>query len=230
VTIAHTSRRPAGSDPGEHLVRRIVVWSLAAVGLASFAVSFTALVTVASWASVPEVLTPAVPVFIDGALVVCALLWAVQRSRGRAGRTELGAALFFTGVSMLANAAHALASGGTGDLRTWAGACVAAMAPAAVLVSTHFVIDVLMAPEQKAADRAAAARSVDETRAAAQARAQARVTRRAGAPKAALVARVHSLHAEQVSNREIARRTGLSRDTVAVYLAQARAGEDRAAG
>lgn len=215
TTAVPGTRRRGSLDIFSHGARRLALGGLALVAIASFAVSTAALIEVAGWAGIPGPLRWAVPVFVDGSMIVFAILWAMRRARGEDGALERRAMIAFTAVSMAANAGHALAIGSASDPRTWVGAAVAALAPACVLIAIHLVIDVLVAPDQVAADARAKAAAAAE-------RQQSRATTRVSGPrppKEQVAAKVRELSTtEGLSNRQIAAKLSISRDTVAKHL------------
>ncbi len=120
------------------------------LALVSFAVSFAGLVAVAEWAAIPGWLAWAVPVFIDGAIIVYTIAMLVFRSRGHSTVFAWTALLAFTGVSVAANSAHAYAEGNTGDWQTGVGAGLAGLAPAGVAVAIHTIAMLTVRPPEEA--------------------------------------------------------------------------------
>nr|WP_281357611.1 DUF2637 domain-containing protein [Isoptericola sediminis] len=116
------------------------------VFLASFALSFNALVDVSSWASVPAYLAPAVPVMLDVALIVYSLSALVRRARGQSARFSWFLLTFFTTVSLLGNAAHSL---GVPELaQPVVGTVVVALAPVAALAALENLAGLIVASPQ----------------------------------------------------------------------------------
>ena len=132
-------------DPDTRTVVVTTVALVGTLGLVSFAVSFAGLVAVAEWAELPHRLRWAVPVFVDGALLAYTLAILVQRARGESTRFSWAALGTFTLVSVGANAAHVLGTGDVQDWRTLVGAGLAALAPLGVLAATHTVADLAIA-------------------------------------------------------------------------------------
>jgi hypothetical protein len=136
------------------------VWGAVVGGMVlagvSFALSFAGLVAVARWSGTPDTLTWAVPVFIDGAILVYTCAALVMRGRGESTAFASFVLGGFTLVSIAANAAHAAGAsaghviGDTSDWRTWAGAAIVALAPVAVFTSTHTIAQLVVAPPEVA--------------------------------------------------------------------------------
>ncbi|SKC77685.1 DUF2637 domain-containing protein [Krasilnikoviella flava] len=115
----------------------------ALVFLASFALSFNALVDVAGWARVPGWLSWAVPVMLDVALVVYSLSALVRRARGQSARFSWFLLASFTLVSLLGNAAHSL--GVPGAAQPFIGTVVVALAPVAALAALENLAGLIVA-------------------------------------------------------------------------------------
>lgn len=139
-----------------------------AVAVASFAVSFTGLISAAGWAGIPPVLRPAVPLVVDLSILVFTVAAVVARARGEDVRLAWSAVAFFTVVSMMTNATHALAD----DISTAQtlpaliiGAFIAGLMPLACLIATHTAVSVAVAPAQgsKAARQKAERARVEAT-------------------------------------------------------------------
>lgn len=133
-------------NPDSRGALRVVVMVTAMLALVSFAVSFAGLVAVAEWAAIPRWLAWALPVFIDGAIIVYTIAMLVFRSRGHSTGFAWTALLAFTAVSVAANSAHAYAEGNTGDWQTWVGAGLAGLAPAGVAVAIHTIAMLTVRP------------------------------------------------------------------------------------
>jgi hypothetical protein len=162
TTLAHTVR----TSPLARTTLRIptesrwLVWGAVVGGMllagVSFALSFAGLVAVARWSGTPDTLTWAVPVFIDGAILVYTAATLVMRGRGESTVFASFVLGGFTLVSIAANAAHAAGAsaghiiGDTNDWRTWAGAAIVALAPVAVYTSTHTIAKLVVAPPEVA--------------------------------------------------------------------------------
>lgn len=126
---------------------RPVLWAVATgtalVFLASFALSSVALFDVAGWAHVPHGLAWAVPVMLDVALVVYSLSALVRRARGQSARFSWFLLAFFTVVSLVGNAAHAV--GVPDSARPIVGAVVVALAPVAALAALENLAGLIVA-------------------------------------------------------------------------------------
>lgn len=138
------SHRPARINPDTLPV--LIVAALLAAGLAaaSFALTFAALLDVAAWANVAPRLAWAVPVMLDAAIVVYTLAVLVRRARHEPARFEWAALAAFTTVSVVANAAHA--GGVPPVVASVVGTVVAGLAPVAVLLATHTLARLIVAP------------------------------------------------------------------------------------
>jgi hypothetical protein len=127
---------PSRINPDSRPVLFVAVAVTSILAAVSFLLSYSGLVAVAAWAAVPEWLSWAVPVTIDGAILVYTLAVLVFRSRGESATLSYAVLVGWTFVSVSANALHAwLAS--TGDARGVAGAVIAGLAPVAVLLASH---------------------------------------------------------------------------------------------
>jgi hypothetical protein len=140
-----TTRRPSRIDPDTRPVLIVAVVITAALALVSFLLSFSGLVAVADWAAIPSMLAWAVPVTIDGAILVYTLAALVYRARGESARIAWASLSLFTTVSVIGNAAHA-ATNGPGGPQGVLGAVVAGLAPVAVFLTTHTIARLVVAP------------------------------------------------------------------------------------
>lgn len=114
------------------------VGAVAILGLTSFMVSFNGLHDVAAWVGLPWWMRWAVPVFIDIAILAYSMAAVIHRARGEATWPTWLTLGVFTVVSVVANAAHALAKGeGETAVQSWIGAGIASMAPLAVFAATE---------------------------------------------------------------------------------------------
>lgn len=156
MTAQTTAHRPARINP-DHLAVLIVAASLTGLlAVTSFLLSFVGLSAVAVWASVPWWLTWAVPVMIDSAILVYTLAALVLRARGeKTGRTWCSLALW-AAVSVAANAIHAWVDAPS-ELQTVTGMIIAGLAPVALLLATHTLVDLIVAKPDTAAASAVVA-------------------------------------------------------------------------
>lgn len=115
-----------------------------ALGGVSFALSWAALIDVAAWAGVPSNLSWAVPVMLDAAILVYTLAVLVHRARSERAWSAWLSLAAFTTVSVIANAAHAGAV--PPAWQAVIGTVVAALAPVAVLLATHTLARLIVAP------------------------------------------------------------------------------------
>lgn len=103
----------------------------------SFMVSFAGLTEVAKWVGVPTWMRWTVPAFIDMAILAYSLAVLIHRSRGEATWASWISLSLFTGVSVIANAAHALSIEHAVNWQAWIGAGIAALAPIGVFAATE---------------------------------------------------------------------------------------------
>lgn len=103
----------------------------------SFMVSFAGLTEVAKWVGVPSWMSWTVPAFIDLSIIAYSLAVLVHRSRGEATWASWLSLGLFTGVSVIANAAHALSFPHENSWQAWIGAGIAALAPVGVFAATE---------------------------------------------------------------------------------------------
>lgn len=103
----------------------------------SFMVSFAGLTEVAKWVGVPSWMSWTVPAFIDLSIIAYSLAVLVHRSRGEATWASWLSLGLFTGVSVIANAAHALSFPHENAWQAWIGAGIAALAPVGVFAATE---------------------------------------------------------------------------------------------
>lgn len=118
----------------------------------SFLLSYAGLAEAAGWARVPGELSWAVPVTIDGSILVYTIAAWVFRARGESARLAWAALTLFAVLSVVANAVHAW--GDSPDaLRTALGMVIAGLAPVAVVLTTHTIGRLIIAPpDAEAAD------------------------------------------------------------------------------
>ena len=124
-----------------------------AVALASFALSFAALRDAALWGRVPGQLAFLVPVVIDASVLVYGLVALVLKARGRSAMWAWTLMLFFTVVSIGANAAHAYDV--PEMIKVLVGVVLVALAPLSVLTSTHALASLVIADEPVSARESA---------------------------------------------------------------------------
>lgn len=135
-------------NPDSRPVLVTIATGTALVFLASFALSFNALVDVSGWAHVPSWLAWAVPLMLDVALVVYSLSALVRRARGQSARFSWFLLSAFTLVSLLGNAAHSL--GVPESVQPVVGTMVVALAPMAALAALENLAGLVVArPEAR---------------------------------------------------------------------------------
>ncbi len=133
----------------------ILLWLVAIavmiVGLISFTLSFTALTGLATMARIPASVAWGWPLMVDGTIVVATFGTLVLRTRDRiATRGYPWAVLIvFGALSIYANGVHATG----GRIGTTEAFVVGAVAPFALLTSTHLLVLMLTSPEKQTLDR-----------------------------------------------------------------------------
>jgi hypothetical protein len=148
-------------NPDSRPVLLTIATGTALVFLASFALSFNALVDVSGWGNVPSALAWAVPVMLDVALIVYSLSALVRRARGRSARFSWFLLAFFTLVSLLGNAAHSL--GVPEAAQPLVGAIVVALAPVAVLAALENLAGLIVArPDARTVPVSTSANDVED--------------------------------------------------------------------
>lgn len=125
-------------NPDDPRFVRVITVGVAFAGLVAFAVSFVTLMEVGAWLGLPSWMHWAIPAFIDTAILVYAGSVLIHKTRGE--RTWPSWLLLgtFTSLSVVANAAHALAYGQAQT--AWQGiigAVIAGMVPMAVFAATE---------------------------------------------------------------------------------------------
>ena len=150
---ATTVRSPRRVNPNDGRFIRAVVAGTAVAGIVAFAISFSALYEVAAWLGLPWFMYWAVPVFIDLAILVYAGSVLVHEARGESSRASWWALGAFTGLSLVANAAHALSAHQDTVWQSIVGVTIAAMVPVAVFVATDQLARVAVEnPESRRAE------------------------------------------------------------------------------
>lgn len=126
-------------NPDDHRFVRLITIGVAFAGLVAFAISFVALMEVASWLGLPEWMHWAVPAFIDTAILVYAGSILIHKTRGERTWPSWALLAAFTALSVIANVAHALTYGdaNNGSMQGLIGAVIAGMVPFAVFAATE---------------------------------------------------------------------------------------------
>ncbi|WP_336628488.1 MULTISPECIES: DUF2637 domain-containing protein [unclassified Microbacterium] len=124
------------------IIATVITALLAAV---SFLLSFNGLAEAASWANVPAWLAWALPAYVDGAILVYTVAALVFRSRGDDARLEWAALALFAALSVAANGVHAWTAA-PAWLQVALGVTLAALAPVSVLLTTHTIAKLIVAP------------------------------------------------------------------------------------
>lgn len=209
-------------NPDSHGVLVFSVIVTAILGCVSFLLSYSGLVEVAAWAAFPPELAWAVPVTLDGAILVYTIAALVFRARGESARGAWGALALFTSLSVASNGLHAWEEG-SGDPRAVIGVLIAGLAPLAVLLTTHTLARLIVAsptPSEVATE------AVSATEVAAEVVAPAKEVAPAGRTQSASQSRTAERNAEirrlreveGLDGRQIARRLGISPSTVSRVL------------
>lgn len=147
--------RAARLDPDTLPSLIVAVILTGTLGAVSFTLSFSGLVEVAAWASVPDYLAWTVPVTVDASILVYTLAVFIFRARGESNFGAWTWLIMFTLVSVAANAAHAW-DASVRDWHGYAGAALSGLAPVSVLLTTHTLGELIVA---KPEHHASAARS-----------------------------------------------------------------------
>lgn len=225
------SHRPARINPDSLPVLVVAVAVTALLALVSFLMSYAGLSAAAEWANVPAWLAWGVPAYIDGGILVYTIAALVHRARDEGARMAWSALAIFATLSVAANAVHAWDTAPEA-IRTGIGMLIAGLAPVAVLLTTHTIARLIIAPPTAEAElapvtpwreRRAAVLAVDvpaPTKPVAVDHVPApRATRPAtGKGLAARNARIHELAAQDKSVRAIAAEVGVSKSTVSRVL------------
>lgn len=217
------SHRPARINPDTLPV--LIVAATLTTGLAgtSFALTFAALLDVAVWANVPARLAWAVPVMLDAAIVVYTLAVLVHRARRERAATAWLSLAGFTTVSVVANAAHAGAV--PPAWQAMIGTLVAGLAPVAVLLATHTLARLIVAPVEPAPEPvedadAALARWQDDPRLF-RVSDLSKLHRRGPAPEVNPRERARQLRAQGLTIREVAAALDRHPSTVHTWVKEA---------
>lgn len=139
TTTAVNTGQKSRINPDDHRFVRLITIGVAFAGLVAFAISFVALMEVASWLGLPAWMHWAVPAFIDTAILVYAGSILIHKTRGEKTWQSWALLAAFTGLSVIANVAHALSYGDAkeGSWQGIVGAVIAGMVPFAVFAATE---------------------------------------------------------------------------------------------
>ncbi|WDS51691.1 membrane protein [Microbacterium phage Barnstormer] len=132
-------------NPDSRAVLVVATVATAALALVSFLLSFNGLADAATWANVPGWLAWAIPAYVDGAILVYTLAALVFRARGESARLEWTALGVFAALSVAANGVHAWATA-PAWLQATLGVLLAALAPVSVVITTHTIARLVVAP------------------------------------------------------------------------------------
>jgi hypothetical protein len=139
------SHRPARINPDSLPVLVVAVVVTALLALVSFLMSYAGLSAAAEWANVPAWLAWGVPAYIDGGILVYTIAALVHRAREEGARMSWASLGIFATLSVAANAVHAW-DAAPAELRTGIGMLIAGLAPVAVLLTTHTIARLIIAP------------------------------------------------------------------------------------
>lgn len=136
-TDAPTERK-SRINPDDPRFIRIITIGVAFAGLVAFGISFVTLMEVGVWLGLPHWMHWAVPAFIDTAILVYAGSVLIHKTRGERTWPSWALLATFTSLSVIANAAHALAYGQAhSQWQGIIGAVIAGMVPMAVFAATE---------------------------------------------------------------------------------------------
>ncbi|TSE15017.1 DUF2637 domain-containing protein [Arthrobacter sp. KBS0703] len=162
-------------EPDSRTMVMLSLTLVGVLAAASFTLSFLGLIQAAAWAGIPEYLRWLVPIVVDSTILVYAVAASVQRARGESTTLAWVAVGFFTLVSVLANGAHVLAPGGVPavlDSTVIFGAFLAAIMPVSLFFATETTVNLVVAPpygsvaqrRKRARDQVVRADQLDHTK------------------------------------------------------------------
>lgn len=208
-------------NPDSRAVLVVATVATAALALVSFLLSFNGLSEAAAWANVPSWLAWALPAYVDGAILVYTLAALVFRARGESARLEWAALGVFAALSVAANGVHAWTTAPEG-LQVALGVILAALAPVSVVMTTHTIARLVVAPPQSAEGVPTelveyAKADLDLTRSLFAVETEPEEEEEPADPIAARNAEIRALDGK-LSVREIAAKVGVSKSTVSRIL------------
>lgn len=124
-------------NPDDRRFIVLVTVGVIAAGLVAFAISFVALMEVASWLGLPRWMHWAIPAFIDVAILVYAASVLVHKARGEPTWKSWIMLGSFTMLSVVANIAHALSHEQQTEWQSIIAATIAGMVPFAIFAATE---------------------------------------------------------------------------------------------
>jgi uncharacterized membrane protein YkvI len=137
----HAPPKDARVSPDHPAVGVAAIFLVVIVMAAAMVFSFTALTAAAAWTHAPTWAHPLAAVFLDGAIVVYSISYAIFRWRGQDTKRTLAILIAFTIVSCTVNVIHA-GAGWMWDLskmEAWGGMLIAGAAPIAALLAAEEV-------------------------------------------------------------------------------------------
>lgn len=140
-----SARRPSRINPDARATLVVAVVLTVAIALVSFLLSFHGLADAAAWANVPAWLSWSIPGYVDGSILVYTVAALVFRGRGESARLAWAALALFGALSVVANGVHAWPTAPEA-LRVALGITLAGLAPVAVLLTTHTIARLVVAP------------------------------------------------------------------------------------
>ncbi|MDQ8040608.1 DUF2637 domain-containing protein [Cellulosimicrobium sp. XJ-DQ-B-000] len=209
-----SGHQPARINPDTRAALGVAMLATSALVSISFVLSFAGLSALAPWAAVPGHLSPLVPLFIDGAILVYTYSALAARARHESAARPWTWVALWTLVSSTANAAHAWAMG-PGGWEGIVGATLAGLFPIGSLLGCHEIADRMIARPGHQPDTTVptpdtpvqlVVHPVPDTSAALLENVPTTVTDRD--------ARILELHGAGLSVRAIAGQTGVSKTTV----------------
>ncbi|QWY81876.1 membrane protein [Microbacterium phage Honk] len=139
------SHRPARINPDSLGALVVSVTLTALLAGVSFLLSFNGLSDAATWANVPAWLAWGIPAYVDGAILVYTVAALIFRARGESARLAWASLALYASLSVAANGVHAW-DAAPEELKAALGVVLAALAPVAVLLTTHTLARLIVAP------------------------------------------------------------------------------------
>jgi hypothetical protein len=143
-------------------VRAASIAALTIIATCAFALAVPATLWAGAMAGLPVILRPGVAVIIDASIMVYGLTALVKRAAGVPAQTAWLALGFSTAVSVAIQAAHVLVNVHAATttpaekIAAGVGLGVACLVPLCLLIASHFMLDIAVAPAPTKARRRAA--------------------------------------------------------------------------
>ena len=135
--MRHRTGAGARINPDHINMQRLVVLGVLVAFAASVLTSWNGLVAVAAWQHLAPEWRWLTPLMIDVPIVILTLAGLILRARQESTVLVDIGAFGLTTISSAANFLHTVSLGGLGTFEAWAGACINALAPFLVLMSTE---------------------------------------------------------------------------------------------